>query len=429
MADSPITSECLHQRARSIFPAGVSHNVRYVNETPLYTARADGAHLIDADDNRYVDFWMNHHASILGHAYPAVVERVREQAAHGLHYGTPNESAVMLGERVIEHIPSAERLRFCASGTEATMYAARLARAVTGKPTILKAEGGWHGGNTDLANFVHTPFDEPDTVGLPPGMNEALVGFPINDRDTVAALLDEYDVAGVIVEPMLLAGGGIEADPEFLAFLRDEADDRGFIFILDEVVTGFRVSPGSMQERHGILPDLTTLGKVLGGGLPVGAICGRRSLFEQSKPDARSGTAVLAGGGTFSANPMTAVAGVATVDVIESEPVYRRTEARGERLRDGLASIYRDGNFDATVLGTSSFFLSHFEPEVPLQTVRDVETRTNRAALVRFHRQLYERGFYLLPGHMGSVSYQTTDDHIDEFLDAARDVIETEVIV
>ena len=429
MADDASTAEMLDRRARSVFPGGVSHNVRHVDGTPFYATRAEGAHLVDADGNRYVDFWMNHHASLLGHAHPSVRERVREQAARGLHYGTPNEPAIELGERVCEVIPSAERVRFCASGTEATMYATRLARAVTGRTTILKAEGGWHGGNTDLANFVNAPFDEPDTIGLPPGMDDALVGFPINDREAVADLLAEHDVAGVIVEPMLLGGGGIEADPEFLSFLRDEADDRGFVLILDEVVTGFRVAPGSMQERHGIMPDLTTLGKVLGGGLPVGAICGHASLFERSNPTVPAGEAVIAGGGTFSSNPMTAVAGLATLDVIDREPVYERTEARGARIRTGLAELYRDHGIDARVLGTSSFFLSHFEPVGPLRTVADVETGTNREALVHFHRQLYERGYYLLPGHMGSVSYQTSDDLVDGLLAAARDVVEAGEIV
>jgi len=417
-------SRQLHEAALDVFPGGVSHNIRYVDPHPLYVTEAEGSRVRDADGNEYVDFWMNHITSVLGHAHPEVVAAVRDQAQQGLHYGAVNEKALELGRRVQEFVPSAERVRFCSSGTEATMYAARLARAATGGSRVLKAEGGWHGGNTDLSVSIHTPFDGPETVGLPPGAAEHVHSFPVNDREAVGALLAEHgdEVAAVIIEPMLLAGGGIECETDFLEYLRDATEDHGAVLIFDEVVTGFRVSPGCYQARVGVTPDLTTMGKFLGGGLPVGALAGRADLFEAARPDVETDRPVLAGGGTFSMNPMTATAGLASLDIVASEPVYEYTESQAERVRSELAAVFDDLGIETTTLGTSSLFLTHFQPEEPLGTVGAVETATNREALHEFHRRLLSHGYYFLPGHMGAVSYQTTEEELDGLIEASRTV-------
>jgi len=417
-------SKRLHEEALDVFPGGVSHNIRYTDPHPLYVTGAEGSRIRDADGNEYVDFWMNHITSVLGHAHPEVVAAVREQAEQGLHYGAVNEKALELGRRVREFVPSAERVRFCSSGTEATMYAVRLARANTGNTHVLKTEGGWHGGNTDLSASIHAPFDEPETVGLPPGAAEHVHSFPVNDRVAVDALLSEHEgnVAAIIVEPMLLAGGGIECEAGFLEYLRDATEDRETLLIFDEVVTGFRVSPGSYQARVGVTPDLTTMGKFLGGGLPVGALAGRADLFEHARPDVETDRPVLAGGGTFSMNPMTATAGLASLDIVESKPVHEYTESQAERVRTELAAVFEDLGIETTTLGTSSLFVTHFQPEQPLDTVGAVETATNRAALHEFHRRLLSHGYYFLPGHMGAVSYQTTEAELDGLIDASRAV-------
>jgi len=415
-------SESLHREAREVLPGGVSHNIRAFDPHPIYVESTDGATIRDADGNEYVDFWMNHIAGVLGHAHPRVREAVHEQTDRGLHYGAPNERALKLARQVREYVPSAERVRFCASGTEATMYASRLARATTGSPHLLKVEGGWHGGNDALSSAIHAPFDEPETTGLPPGAAEHVHAFPLNDRERVAALFEAHDVGGVILEPMLLAGGGVSAGESFLRFLRDTCDDEGALLVFDEVVTGFRVSPGSYQARVGVTPDLTTMGKFLGGGLPVGALAGRADLFERARPEYDGPAPIIAGGGTFSMNPMTAAAGLASLDVVEDEPVYEYTESQAERVRAELRATYDRLGIDATVLGESSLFLTQFAPDGDLETVADVETGTDREALVEFHRRLIERGFYFLPGHMGAVSYQTTEDQLDGFLDAAESV-------
>jgi glutamate-1-semialdehyde 2,1-aminomutase len=416
-------SESLHREAGEVLPGGVSHNIRAFDPHPIYVDRAEGATVVDADGNEYVDFWMNHIASVLGHAHPRVREAVHEQTDRGLHYGAPNEAALELGRRVQEYVPSAERVRFCASGTEATMYAARLARATTGSPHLLKVEGGWHGGNDALSAAIHAPYDDPETVGLPPGAAEHVHAFPLNDRERVTELFETYDVGGVILEPMLLAGGGVSADRGFLQFLRDVCDDNDAVLVFDEVVTGFRVSPGSYQARVGVTPDLTTMGKFLGGGLPVGALAGRAALFERARPDYDGPEPVIAGGGTFSMNPMTAAAGLASLDVVAEEPVYEYTEGQAERVREGLRELHDRLGVDAAVLGESSLFLTQFRPESGLETVGDVETGTDRALLEEYHRRLIERGFYFLPGHMGAISYQTTEAQLDDLLGAAESVL------
>jgi len=417
----------LHEEAHSIFPGGVSHDIRCdFDPYPFYVTKATDSRVWDVDGNEYVDFWNNHHASVLGHSHPNIVEAVKEQAEKGLHYGFTNEKALRLGQKVREYVPSVEQLQFCVTGTEATMYAARLARAHTGGDYILKAEGGWHGGNSEFIEAVHVPFDEPATNGLAPGVAEHLKSFPVNDQEAVLDILEAHrgNVAAVILEPMLGGGGGLECDEEFLQFLEDASRDFGFAFILDEVVTGFRTSPGSYQARVGVSPDLTTVGKFLGGGLAVGAVGGRSEFFEAARPDigVPAEKRVSTGGGTFSANPLMAAAGLAALEVVEAEPVYEYIESQGERIREGLRRVFDDLGVECRVLGMGSFFMPHFKPETSLDTVYDIEARTDRRAIKEFHNRVTDRGYAILPGHLGNVSYQTTEEEIDGFLQTAEAV-------
>jgi len=415
-------SERHHAAAREVFPGGVSHNVRAADPYPLYIERSEAQYLVDVDGNRYVDFWNDHGASILGHAPPAVVQAVQDQAADGLHYGAVNPSSVELAERALDFLPGADTFRFCVSGTEATMYAARLARAFTDRDHVLKVEGGWHGGNTDLAHAVHPPFDAPTTNGLPPGPAEHCHAFPLNDEAAATELFERYagQVAAVIVDPRQ---AGTEPEIEFLRFLADTCSDEGALFVLDEVVTGFRVSPGTYGERVGIEPDLTTLGKILGGGMPIGAIAGRTELFAPASPGAAPDERVLAGGGTFSGNPLTAVAGLVTLETIASEDVHEHTEALGDRARDGLAAIFDELGVDGEPLGFSSLLQPVLNPDRPLDSPTDVKTGTDAAALKAFHRGLLDHGYYFNQGTMGNVSYPMTEADIDRFLEASREVL------
>ncbi len=421
-AGSTAGSERLHEAATGVFPGGVSHNVRAADPYPIYFADSEGQHLIDVDGNRYVDFWNDHGASLLGHAPPAVVEAVREQAERGLHFGAMNEPTLELAETALEFVPGADTFRFAVTGTEATMYAVRLARAYTGREKVLKVEGGWHGGNTDLAHGVHAPFDAPTSHGLPPGPADHCHTFRLNDDEGVAELFEAHgdDVAAAIVDPRQ---AGTEPDDAFLRALADRCADHGALFILDEVVTGFRVSPGTYGARVGIEPDLTTLGKVLGGGMPVGAIAGRSELFEPAAPGASPDERVLAAGGTFSANPLTAVAGLATLETIRSEPVYEHTERLGDRAREGLAEVFDDLGVAGEPLGFSSLLQPVLNPERPLESPTDVKEATDGAALKAYHRGLLDRGYYFNQGSMGNVSYAMTEADVEGFLEASRDVL------
>ncbi len=424
----PGRSKALHDRATEVFPGGVSHNIRYFPPHPLYVREARDSRLWDEDGNEYLDFWMNHHASLLGHVHPDVVEAVVEQVQNGLHYGTVNEKALRLGEKIQQYVPSAERLRFCASGTEATMYATRLARAFTGRNGVMKARGGWHGGNPDLTYAIHAPFGEPETRGLPPGLDEHCRAFTANDEEETLSLLDRYgrDTAALIVEPVLVAGGCVPVREDFLRMLRRQCDERGTMLIFDEVITGFRVSPGSYQDRVGVTPDLTTLGKIVGGGLPVGAVAGSAEVFEAARPDREvpPEKRVLAGGGTYSMNPMTATAGLATLEVLETEPVHSYTEQQGDRVRREFDNILRDLGIPGTVNGVSSLFMPHFGDEGPLTTVEQVAARTHRDKLLEYQRRMLERGFYFLRGSAGNISYQTTPEQLDAMLETSRSVLE-----
>jgi glutamate-1-semialdehyde 2,1-aminomutase len=421
---STTRSKELHDAACELFPGGVSHNVRYVEPYPVYFDSTDGATFTDVDGNEYVDFWMNHHTSVLGHGHPEITAAVAQQVQDDLHYGAPNEKAIELARRVQEFVPSMERMRFCSSGTEATMYAVRLARAYTNRNRVLKVRGGWHGGNTDLAKDVYPPFDEPTTVGLPPGAAEHVHSFRLNDRAAVDALLDEHkgEVAAVILDPRK---GGTPPDDEFLRYLKEQSEQREFLLIFDEVVTGFRVSPGSYQARVGVHPDLTALGKCLGGELPVGALAGRAELFDAARPDIDIDPSerIIAGGGTFSVNPMTLTAGNAMLSVIENESVHEHTESLGQQLRNGLTDVFEDAGVDATMLGLSSLVLPAFNPQRPLEAPEDVKEATDSEALEQFHNRLLDHGYYFLPGHMGNVSYQTTEDHIEGVIDAASQIV------
>lgn len=416
-------SKQLHRIGLDIFPGGVSHNVRSEPPHPMYIERANGAHIWDADGNKYVDFWNNHNASLLGHSHPDVVKAVRRQAQNGLHYGAPNELMLELGRRVQRTIPSAERLRFCASGTEATMYCIRLARAATDRDHVLKVEGAWHGGNTVLTVGVNPPFDKPTTNGLPPRVSGSVHAFPLNDRSAFESLLRRYedDIAAVILDPRNI---GFFPDYEFVQFIDEQREARGYQLIFDEVITAFRLSGGSYQAQIGVTPDLTALGKALGGGLPIGAFAGRADLFEPARPDIDISPEerVIAGGGTFTANPMTLAAGLATLDVIEEEPVYEHTEALGQLFREGLTQVFYDVGVQGTVLGMSSLLQPVFAAEIP-SSPTELKTQADADALRRYHNRLIDEGYYFLPGHIGNVSYQITEDDIKGVIESSREIL------
>ena len=299
-----------------------------------------------------------------------------------------------------------------------------MARAWTVRDTVLKVEGGWHGGNTDLSSKVYAPFEQPTAADLPPGAADHVEAFPLNDQERFKTILDDNrgDVAAVILDPRK---AGIEPDEAFLDVLVDESEDRDFLVISDEVVTGFRVAPGSDQARVSVEPDLTALGKTVGGGLPVGAIAGRADLFEPARPDVdvSPDERIIAGGGTFAGNPMTLAAGLATLEVIEDEPVHDHTERLTERLRSGVDEIFEERGLDAEMLGLSSLVRPAFGVDRPLRTPRDVIEGTDTERLKEYHVALGDRGYFFLPGHMGNLTYRHTEAHVDGVVEATREIL------
>jgi len=324
------------ERARALFPGGVNSPVRAfrgVGGEPFVVERGEGSRIWDVDGREYIDYVLSWGPLVLGHAPAVVLDALERTMRRGTSFGVPTELEVLLGELIVERMPHVEMLRFVSSGTEATMSGIRLARAVTGRDAILKFDGCYHGHGD---SFLVRAGSGVATLGLPnsPGVPAVLAALtqtaPFNDLESVARLMRGQPVAAIIVEPVVGNAGFIPPDPSFLPGLRAIADEHGALLIFDEVMTGFRIAPGGARERFGVTADLTTLGKVIGGGLPVAAYGGRRDLMEQVAP---SGSVYQAG--TLSGNPLAMAAGLATVGAV-TRPLHEGIAARTARLVHGL---------------------------------------------------------------------------------------------
>lgn len=413
-------SAAMAARAKAVIPGGTSHALRWYDPYPFFVARAQGSHAWDLDGNGYVDFWMGHWALILGHSPPVVVEALRRQMEEGTHWGMVSALEVEYAELIHEIVPCAERVVFTNTGSEANMYAVRLARGFTGGHRVLKLEGGWHGYNTDLIpGDRHRP-----SVGLPPDARSNVGTIPFNDLKSARAKIETTpDLAAVIIEPFLGGSSFITPDPEYLRGLREACDDQGCILIFDEVVTGFRLALGGAQEYYGVKPDLATFAKVLGGGLPAACIAGREDIMElaNARRWGDKGKAVAIGGGTFSTNPLSMTAGLATVRYLKDHPdLYGELEAKGNRVRRGIEEALGDAKVPAECTGVESLFETHFfqSKPVPLRSYADVE----RATLPGFadgplRMALLNRGFYTMHGG-GAISAAHSDEELEALVAA-----------
>lgn len=395
-------SKALYERAKNFLPAGVSYAIRYFEPYPFYTAKAEGSKLYDVDGNEYIDFWLGHTALILGHSPPAVIDSVKKQIEIGTQFGTSHELEIELAEQVAKMVPSAEMVRFTNSGTEANMYAARLARAYTGRNKIVKFEGGWHGGYDALHVGVKHPFDIPESAGLTNGALQDTIVAPFNDLEGVREKVRNEAVGAIVIEPMLGAGGCIPAEKEFLKGLRELCDEKGILLIFDEVVTGFRLAPGGGQQYYGVIPDITVFGKILGGGFPIGAFCGRRDVMERLNTLIYERPHCSFHGGTFSANPISTTAGLATLKLLEDGHLINRMNKVGEKIREQIKETFEVNGVDVQVTGLGSLFSTHFTGE----KVKDTRAvfRTDRKKLAEYHLDLITNGVFFLPTHMGALS-------------------------
>ena len=361
-SENPTSESLYHEQAKYV-PSGVSHSSRSFSPFPLFIEACLGARKWDVDGHEYVDYWLGHGSNLLGHAHPVVVAAVREQLEKGFHAGGETRLAVTWAELVCQLVPSADLVRFTTSGGEATQLALRTARAATGKDKVVKFQHHYHGWHDAVGTGISLPWDAPYAPGVPASVLRDTIVIPCNDLDVLRNVLEsEQGVAGVILEP----GGGYSdmapVDPSFLAGLRELTADLGVVLIFDEVVTGFRYAVGGVQEYLGITPDLTTLGKVVGGGLPAGALAGRSELMMllgetgDADWDRRHR---IAQHGTWNANPVAAAAGVATLGIVASGEPIRIANLRADQLRAGLDQLFRDVSLPAGTYGRSSIWKTY----------------------------------------------------------------------
>ena len=419
-------SDSLYQTAQRVIPGGVNSPVRAfrgVGGTPFFVARAEGARLTDVDGRTYIDFLGSWGPLILGHAAPAVVEAVADAARRGTSYGAPTGGEVEMAELISRAMPSVEMLRLVSSGTEAAMSAIRLARGATGRDVIVKFDGCYHGHADSLlvkAGSGGATFGVPDSLGVPPALAALTVALPFNDLDAVRAAFAARgaEIAAVIVEPVAGNMGVVPPAPGFLAGLSELTRRHGALLIFDEVITGFRIAPGGAQALYGVRPDLTCLGKIIGGGLPVGAYGGRRDLMERVAP--------LGGvyqAGTLSGNPLAVAAGLATLRALADPAVYARLEALGAQLERGLRDAAAKAGVPLAVNRVGSM-LTAFFAEGPVTDYASAR-RADTQRYARYFHAMLERGVFLAPSQFEaafvSLAHQPAD--LDAAAAAAREAI------
>jgi len=404
----------------------VSHNIRFFEPYPFVTRSARGKFLTDVDGNRFVDYWMGHWSMILGHAPGPVAAGVRGQLARGWMHGTVSEPAIRLSEEIQSAVPAAEKIRYVTSGTEAAMYATRLARSATGRKTIAKIDGGWHGYTSDLLKTVNWPFSEPESSGLVDERH--VVSIPYNDLEGSVSILSRVrkDLAGVIVEPVLGGGGCIPATREYLRGIQEFVHGNDSLLILDEIVTGFRFRYGCLYPAMRLKPDVVTLGKIVGGGFPIGVICGAGQVMKYA--DTRrfpKRQRSYVGGGTFSANPASMVAGYETLRTLkrDSARIYPKIDRIGSSAREQLARVF-DGRVITTGMG--SLFMTHFtRGRVDEITNSAQAAKCDSKILHRYHlKMMTENGIFFLPGKLGAVSHAHGDADVKNMVLASQEFAE-----
>ncbi len=406
----------MFERAEKVFAGGVNHNARFYEPYPILISKAKGSHVWDLDGNRYTDYWMGHMALILGHSPPEVTIPLGKQIRKGTLYGMGNELSVELGEEICRTVPCSEMIRFCNTGAEATMYLVRLARGFSKRKTVIKMAGGWHGYNTELNKGVHTPFEQPEGGGILAAEQAHVKIVRFNDLEAAnnAVNSSKGDVAAIFLEPVLGAGGCIPAQRDYLRGLRELADRNGALLAFDEIITGFRVALGGAQQRYGVIPDLASFGKIVGGGLPIGLVCGRREIISLADP-ARKNDFVSIGGGTFSENPLTMTAGLATIRHLRKSSgiIYPRLEKLGRSLRSGVDSAFAEHGVVTHTTGLGSLFLTHFGPAP--KCAEDAE-RERKDFIRRYALFLMKNGIFTLPSHASGISECHTEIDIGDLI-------------
>ena len=405
-------SRALYARARQVIAGGVTHDVRIHAPFPVMVERAEGSRKWDVDGNEYVDYTMGHGALILGHAHPIPTEAAIAQLSRGTHYGASHEIETEWAEQVCAMVPSVERVRFTGSGTEATLMAMRLARAHTGRERVVKFHYHFHGWH-DYAHVAQSdPLDIPMSAGIPQAVQDTVTGIP-PDLDCVRAELSKGDVAALIVEPTGAGWGAVPMEPAFVKALPEICREHGTVFVLDEVVTGFRLSPGGFQALHDMRPDLTTMAKILAGGLPGGCVGGRADILKRLEmrgdPSWDRGQR-MAHPGTFNGNPLSAATGLAVLRHIADGAVHAQIDATAARLRQEIQDVFDRHDLGAIAYGESSYWHVSMDGTPS----RGGMSGNDGAAL---RRALHSHGVHIMTSG-GLVSSAHTDEDIDRTVEA-----------
>lgn len=419
-------SEQAFKEAQKVLPGGVNSPVRAfrsVGGNPVFIEKAKGAYVWDIDGNQYIDYVASWGPAILGHAHPQVIRRIQEVAESGTSFGAPTLLETELAQLVIDLVPSIEKVRFVNSGTEAVMSAIRLARAYTGRSKIVKFEGCYHGHSDYLlvkAGSGAATHGIPDSAGVPAGMVSETLNARYNDLDSVRQLFEQYpkDIAGILIEPVAGNMGCVPPVPGFLEGLRELADTYGACLVFDEVMTGFRVALGGAQAHYGVLPDITCLAKVIGGGLPVGAYGGKTEIMACVAPEGPMYQA-----GTLSGNPLAMAAGIETLKLLKTPDTYETLSDKTARLGEGLREICARKGVPCHVTQVGSMTTLFFT-EGPIQNYQDV-CKFDRDRFNRFFWGMLDRGIYLAPSQFESafMSLAHTDMDIQKTLEAAKQAI------
>jgi len=420
---SRVQSQQAFKEACDVLPGGVNSPVRAfksVGGQPVFMARAQGSYLWDIDGNRYIDYVGSWGPAIVGHSHPNVLARVRAVAENGLSFGAPTLLETELARAVIDRVPSIEKVRFVSSGTEAVMSAIRLARAYTKRSKLIKFEGCYHGHSDHLlvkAGSGAATHGVPDSAGVPQSTANETLNAEFNNLDSVESLLkaNSKEVAAILVEPVAGNMGCIPPEPGFLEGLRNLADQHGACLVFDEVMTGFRVALGGAQERYNVIPDITCLGKIIGGGLPAAAYGGKKDIMSMVAPEGPMYQA-----GTLSGNPLAMAAGLETLKLLSEPGVYTQLEERTKALADGLRFVCEKAKISATVTQVGGM-MTLFFAEGPLRNYTDV-CRFDRDRFNRYFWAMLEQGIYLAPSQFESLFSSTahTTRDIEQTLSAAE---------
>ncbi len=421
----------LTDRSKKLFAASLQHipggvnspvrAFRAVGGEPFFVDRAEGAHIWDVDGNDYIDYVGTWGPAILGHAYPGIVKAVQQAAEKGTSFGIPNPYEPRMAELIKELFPSMEKVRMCNSGTEACMSAIRVARGFTERDKIIKFDGCYHGHSDSLlvkAGSGALTFGNPDSAGVPKEFTQHTIVLPYNDLDAVSQALEANpgQIAGIILEPIVGNAGLILPGDGFLKGLRDLTNHHKALLIFDEVMTGFRVAPGGAQELYGIVPDLTCLGKIIGGGLPVGAFGGRADIMDQLAP-----VGPVYQAGTLSGNPLALAAGIAALEVLQSGEVHRKLEKLGARLEAGMKVAAEKANLDVTFQRCGSMFCGYFGKHA-VMNLGDA-MKCDRDLFTHYFHGMLDRGVYVAPSQFeaGFLSAAHSEEDIDKTIESAEE--------